>query len=166
MLENLLKKYNELLNFDGKSDPEKIASLKRIFERDIKNNTNFKFRNKQINPVHTIDSIGIDILFDHLTTEIVSQETRKREFEKERSLRLHWIKYHIEETKKECLEIFSVEENGRFKTYIFDKNENYVIILEKYRKKEEYYLLTAYYLRGGNLRKIENKMRRKLDQVL
>ncbi|KAA6311727.1 hypothetical protein EZS27_037205 [termite gut metagenome] len=42
--------------------------------------------------------------------------------------------------------VFSVAEPNGTRTYIYDKDEFYVIVLEPMRKKEEYYLLTAYYL--------------------
>lgn len=69
--------------------------MKGIFNRDIKNNTSFCFRSKQINP-HSVETDSMELLFNHLTTEIIDKKTRKRNFESERSKRLHWIKYHKE----------------------------------------------------------------------
>lgn len=43
---------------------------------------------------------------------------------------------------------FSVEEPDGIRTYIWDKDEDYVIVLEPLRNKDEYYLLTAITLRG------------------
>ncbi len=58
------------------------------------------------------------------------------------------IKYHIDNSQANNLLVFSVIENNAVITYIYDKNEYYVIILEKLRKTAGYYLLTAYYLTG------------------
>ena len=47
---NQLKKYNDLLDINGMSPLQRKTSLKGIFNRDITNNCNFKFRKKQITP--------------------------------------------------------------------------------------------------------------------
>jgi hypothetical protein len=64
--------------------------------------------------------------------------------------------------------VFSVAEPDGNRTYIYDKDEFYVIVLEPMRKKNEYYLLTAYYLDGKD--KVRDKMlkkyRRRLPDVL
>lgn len=64
--------------------------------------------------------------------------------------------------------IFSVKEPEGFRTYIYDKDEKYVIILEPLRNKNEYYLLTAYYLSGKDSKrdKIVKKYNRRLDEIL
>ena len=62
--------------------------------------------------------------------------------------------------------VFSCKEKQSIRTYIYDKEQKYVIILEPYRNKDEYYLLTAYHLTGPNKKKIENKYKRKLEDVL
>ena len=50
--------------------------------------------------------------------------------------------------------VFSVEEPDGKRTY-----EDYIIVLEPLRNKEEYYLLTAYYMEGKE--KARNKMAKK-----
>ena len=92
-------------------------------------------------------------LFRHLTTMITDKATNKREFDMSRSVRLHWIKYHIEEKKKDGV-----------RTYIYDQDELYVIVLEPMRKKDEYFLLTAYHLEGKD--KARDKMKRKYERRL
>ena len=52
--------------------------------------------------------------------------------------------------------VLSVEEPDGKRTYIWDKDEDYIIVLEPLRNKEEYYLLTAYYMEGKE--KARNKM--------
>jgi len=63
---------------------------------------------------------------------------------------------------------FSVKEPEGVRTYIYDTDEKYVIILEPLRNINQYYLLTAYHLMGKDAKrdKILNKYKRKLDEVL
>lgn len=72
-------------------------------------------------------------------------------FEKDRAIRLHWIKYHINECKSTNMGIFCYKDRikGRgdvVRTYIFDVEQNYVIVLEPQRSNVDYYLITAYFL--------------------
>jgi uncharacterized radical SAM superfamily Fe-S cluster-containing enzyme len=87
-----------------------------------------------------------------------------------RSVRLHWIRHHIEEQEKDNIFVFSVEEPCGIRTYIYDSNERYVIVLEPMRdlEKQEYALLTAYYEDGKDKerRKIMKKYKRRLPNVL
>ena len=162
---NLLKIYNQLLDIDYLKEKERLISLKGIFNRDIKNNPKFKFRSKQINPI-SVETDAMEILFEHLTTEMIDKKRRKRVFESERSKRLHWIKYHIDENKGTNMYVFSVQDPEGIRTYIYDEDEEYVIILEPYRKINEYYLLSAYYLKGRNRAKIKKKYSRRLHTVV
>ena len=166
MATNLLKRYPELLEIMHLSVQARNLDLRGVFDRDIQNNSSFRFKNKQINPTTKDGEIPMDTLFHHLTTVVTDEKTKKREFDIDRSVRLHWIKYHVEEKKKDKMLIFSCNEPQGIRTYIYDKEQKYVIILEPYRDKDEYYLLTAYYLTGRNDKKIENKYKRKLDIVL
>ena len=164
---NLLKVYSNLLELSALNTHQRNSSLKAIFNRDIATNTSFKFRTKLINPTSKDGEIPMDTLFSHLTTEIVDKETRKREFEIHRSLRLHWIKFHIEEKKASNMLIFSVNEPEGDRTYIYDKEEKYVIVLEPLRKKDEYYLLTAFNVRGKDAErdKYLKKYKRRLPNI-
>jgi hypothetical protein len=105
-------------------------------------------------------------LFNHLTKEVSDQVTRHREFEPKRSERLHWIRYHVEEKKAQGMLAFSVSELGQIRTYILDNDENYVIVLESFRNKTQYYLLTAYYLDGRNPDKMKSKYKRRLPEIV
>jgi hypothetical protein len=75
----------------------------------------------------------------------------------------------LEESKKERVEIFSVEERDQKKrvdiirTYIFDVDQKYVIVLDPQRSKRDYYLVTAYYL---NKEYGEKKIRKLLKKRL
>jgi hypothetical protein len=161
---NLVKAYNQLLEVAHMLPTEREASLLRIFRRDIEDNSSFLFRGKRINPIKG-ELIPMQTLFRHLTTEIVNKETRSRGFEIQRSIRLHWIKYHVDELKNEGVLVFSVQDTDGVRTYIFDVDERYVIVLEPYRNGQEYYLLTAYYLEERNAKKIKNKYNRRLPNV-
>ncbi len=163
---NLLKKYNQLLDINGLSPDVRTVSLRAIFNRDIGLNQGFNFRSKIINPTPKAGEIPMDTLFIHLTKKIVDKKTRRREFDLHRSVRLHWVKHHINERERNGMLIFSCKDKKGFRTYIYDQNEFYTIVLEPLRKVNEYYLLTAYHLRGGDRFKIENKYKRKLHEVL
>ncbi len=165
---NLLKKYNQLLELDSYNEQQRKESLLGIFNRDFIQNQHLNFRHKSIHPTPIDGEIKMEILFTHLTTVIVDKENKKREFDIHRSVRLHWIRYHIEEKKKDNMLVFSVKEPKGMRTYIYDKDEKYVIILEPKRNLSEYYLLTAYYLRGRDAKrnKILKKYRRRLKEVL
>jgi hypothetical protein len=165
---NLIKTYNSHLDIGGLSEYNRNKSLQGVFNRDITNNTNFKFRDKQITPTPAEGIIKMETLFTHLTTVIVDESTRKREFDIHRSCRLHWVRHHIDQNKKDNMLLFSVNEPNGNRTYLYDKDENYVIILEPLRNKKEYYLLTAYYLTGKDAKrdKILRKYMRRLNEVL
>jgi len=165
---NLIKKYNDLLDI-GAYDPfTRKKSLMGIFDRDITKNPSFKFQGKQITPTPKDGTIKMSTLYSHLTTVIVDEKTKKREFDRHRAVRLHWVKYHIEEKKKENMLIYSVKEPKGFRTYIYDKDEQYVIVLEPLKKVNEYYLLSAYYVRGKDSKKNKfvKKYKRRLKEVL
>jgi len=162
---NLLKTYPQLLEIDHLNESQRTISLKGIFKRDIEDNAEFVFRTKKINPVKgEIDAM--QILFKHLTTKIIDKKTNSREYEPQRSKRLHWIRYHTDENKKNRVLVFSVEDPEGIRTYIFDEEQKYVIILEPYRNEQEYYLITAYYLEGRNPEKIKRKYNRRLPNIV
>jgi hypothetical protein len=162
---NLLKVYNQLLEFVGMNAHARTQSLLGIFKRDIENNSAFRFRGKRINPTQGEEE-PMERLFNHLTKEVSDQVTRHREFEPKRSERLHWIRYHVEEKKAQGMLAFSVSELGQIRTYILDNDENYVIVLESFRNKTQYYLLTAYYLDGRNPDKMKSKYKRRLPEIV
>ena len=166
---NLLKVYNSLLELASLSEAQRIKSLRGVFRRDFEENTNFKFRSKQIKPTTADGEDSMERLFRHLTTCITDKATQHREFEMARSMRLHWIRHHIEERKQDNMFVFSVDEPlCGIRTYIYDKDENYVIVLEPLRNGTEYYLLTAYYLEGKDAArdKMMRKYKRRLPNIV
>ncbi|CAM1333372.1 hypothetical protein [Tenacibaculum aestuariivivum] len=165
---NLLKKYNDLLDVGAYNQYERTASLQAIFNRDIAGNEHFKFNKKRIQPTPLNGVIVMDTLFTHLTTVITDYNTKQRNFDVQRAVRLHWVKHHIDLKKEENILYFSVKEPQGNRTYIYDKDEKYVIVLEPLRKVDEYYLLTAYHLTGKDAKrnKILKKYKRKLTELL
>jgi len=158
---NQIKKYNSLLDIAGLSERDRKTSLKAIFDRDITANINFKFRSKQIQPTPKEGELKLDTLYAHLTTVVTDKKTRKREYDIHRSQRLHWLKHHIEEKRNDGMLVFSSKDKGGIRTYIYDIEEYYVIVLEPLRKIDEYYLLSAYHLRGRDKEKIANKYKKR-----
>jgi hypothetical protein len=165
---NLLKIYNQLLDFGAFNEPQRRQSLMGVFDRDFTNNQNLSYRSKQVTPTPANGVIEMATLFTHLTTEIIDKQTRRREFELQRSRRLHWVRFHIDERKPGNMMVFTVKEPEGFRTYIYDKDEKYVVVLEPLRDGNSYYLLSAYYVMGKDAQrdKFAKKYRRKLDVVL
>lgn len=172
---NILKKYPELLELAYLQESERTESLKSIFSRDIEDNPDLNFRKVKIYPIKD-DQPAMQTLFNHLTKEEMEEKdehgkiVRRRVFDMHRSVRLHWVRYHIEENKKDGMEIFSVEERikGRTvcRTYIFDIKQKYTIVLEPQRSKG-YYLLTAFYLnKSYGVEQMQKKLKNRLDEVL
>jgi len=166
--DHLLKHYPQLLELIHLNEKERKESLLRIFKRDIEDNANFSFRNKQIRPIKKDGQAPMQVLFHHLTTRSDKDEMG-REI-KARSQRLQWIKHHTDEASPIGVEIFSYEDRTDRKdvirTYIYDTEQNYVIILEPYRNGLDYYLLTAYHLHeSGGKKQILKKIQRKLPEV-
>ncbi|MCD4737330.1 MAG: hypothetical protein K8R53_14900 [Bacteroidales bacterium] len=173
---NLLKEYPQLLELGHLPELEKLNSIRRIFKRDIEVNPDLKFREKTIRPIKG-EEPSMQLLFKHLTTHEIEDvnsdgsKYKKRVFEMDRSQRLHWIKYHIEKRKKDNVEIFSIEERVKrgtvIRTYIYDKEQKYVIVLEPQRSKQDYYLLSAYYLnKSYGEKKMKKKMKKKIKKKL
>lgn len=177
---NLLKIYPELLELIGSvSDIRK--SLRGIYNRDIENNPDFKFRGIQIHPLKSEDGqIDMDRTFTHLTTkECVAYDDdgnelpeKHRMFDEKRSKRLHWINHHVHERTPENIEVFTVIEWDKKKrqdvkhTYIYDRTGRYVIIFDR-RQYKDFYLLTAYYLDEPYAEKaLKKKMKKRLSEVI
>lgn len=163
---NLTKIYAQHLEIAHLNEAQRKTSLKGVFDRDMVNNNNFKFQEKQIRPTKIEGEPPMQTLFHHLITRDDKDEKGNklgtRSFEMARSIRLHWIKFHINESKKENMVVFSyldrIDRVDVVRTYIYDVDEEYVIILEPQRSGTDYYLLTAYHLNEpGGKKQIENK---------
>ena len=164
---NKLMIYNQLLNIVGMGERERSDSLKGIFKRDFEEQIPV-FCDKNIHPTPKEDgAIPMETLFRHLTTEMIDKVTRERVFEIDRSMRLHWVRYHLGQKKSNNMLLFSVKEPEGIRTYYYDADEKYVIVLEPLRCGDAYYLLSAYYIKGKDAQrnKIEKKYKRKLDKL-
>lgn len=118
---NLAKKYPELLEIMHYNEFERKKSLRAIFDRDITDNDSFKFNDKQIRPTKKDGEIDLENVLHHITTEEVeiteeNKKIKKRIFEKYRSMRLHWIKPHIELSINDKIEYFSIIERDEKKS--------------------------------------------------
>lgn len=168
---NLLKNYSALLELSVyKNEFQRRESLMRIFKRDFVESGDifFYINKKKIGPTPSSDGkIKVETLFTHLTCEVENKQERNRVYDNNRAVRLHWVR-HLLLGNKAGLEVFSVEEKEGKKTYIYDKEEQYVIVLEPLRNKNEYYLLTAYKLTGKDAKrdKIMAKKKRALEVIL
>jgi hypothetical protein len=172
---NLLKVYPALLELLHLSERNRQISLYGVFKRDIEDNESFTFREKMIRPIKNQDgSPAMQTLFHHLTTRIEDstegKETKKRVFELDRSQRLHWIAFHVEEKAPMNIEVFSyldrTDGKDRKRTYIYDKKEKYVIILELQDTGRDYYLITAYYLNEPRgIKQITKKLKNRLPHI-
>lgn len=164
---NQIKKYNQLLELNAYSVKQRTVCLRQIYDRDIVPVKRIAFRAKPLNPTPHENKIDLDRHFFHLTTKTIDEKTKHRDYDKDRCERLHWVKFHIDEKKKEDVLVFSVKEPDGIRTYIYDCIEKYVIVLEPLRKVNEYYLLTAYLVQGKDKArdKFIKKFKRKLDVV-
>jgi hypothetical protein len=161
---NLLINYNRLLEIDHLERSSKERSLRGVFNRDFQGTINIEFYSKQVFPVPSEGGHPMEQLFWHLTTKNFDGNS-SREFDTHRAKRLHWVRHHLDLRTPRNVEVFSVLEAKGVRTYVFDKTENYIIVLEPYRNKSSYYLLTAYPLEGKSLYNFKNKLKRKLHII-
>lgn len=161
---NKLKKYSETLDVDYMRELDREISLKGVFERDFISSGN-SYRGRNIIPTPQDGKTAMEVLFLHLTRKTESPDTRNRIYDRDRAIRIHWIKHHFCNCDAaDYIEVFSVRDRDGIRTYIFNEGESYVIILEP-RGDSTYFLITAYYLQGANTKKIQNKKRRKLNEI-
>lgn len=165
---NLIKEYNQLLELSAFTTYQRTISLKGIFDRDFINCNSISFNNKRITPTPQDGVVTMDTLFFHLTTVMVDKVLRNRIFDNDRAVRLHWVKFHLL-LKKQNVLTFSVQEPEGFRTYIYDVEEKYVVVLEPKREGNEYYLLSAYKLTGKDTKRdkiLAKYNKRRLDILL
>ncbi|MEH6304687.1 hypothetical protein RYH73_03470 [Olivibacter sp. CPCC 100613] len=174
---NLLKVYSALLELSHLTENDRKSSLKRVFRRDFEESDR-DFLGKPIRPTKNINGdIDLDNLFHHLITVGSTIEDVQgnvgRIFDLYRSERLHWVKFHLENSHLEEIQVFSTEERDEKKrrnvnrTYLYNKTEKYVVVLEPQRSGLDYYLLSAYYLnKEYSIKQMNKKIKRKLSQIL
>ncbi len=79
--------------------------------------------------------------FNHIVTGLNENTRTPGRYKENRAIRVHWIKYIIENVNQK--EILYFEKNS--KHYFWAKNENYIVIVKE-TKKGQYYLVTAFYV--------------------
>jgi hypothetical protein len=175
---NLIVKYSKLLEIMHLNEFDRKESLRSIFNRDIQENADLKFLEKVIRPLKIDGQPSMETLFNHLIKEEIEEPDengnviKKRIFEKDRSMRLHWVRFHLDKNKTENVEIFSVIERDQKKrkdvtrTYVYDLEQEYVVVLEPQNSAKDYYLLTAYHLnKDWSPKSMKKKMKNKLPDV-
>lgn len=165
---NLIKTYNQLLDIQGLSEHQRTTSLKGVFDRDFTNRQPIHFNGRQVIPCPQDGAIEMATLFRHLTTIKIDYQTNQREFDIERSKRLHWARYHIDGKKAINMMLFTVKEPEGLRTYLYDEDEKYVIVLEPRVNKNVYFLLSAHYIQGKDAQrdKMKKKYKRRLNDIL
>lgn len=169
---NLLKKYPELLELASYNSYDRNICLQKIYKRDVEDYDLF-FRNSRIYPTkNENDGVTFATHFAHLTTKEYEEKDEngnvvaKRVFDMFRSVRLHWVKPHIEESTSEVDILVFSNDYPCVRTYIWNKKQNYVVILEPQRKPNSYYLITAYYLNEKkSIKQMENKYKKRMQGV-
>jgi hypothetical protein len=171
---NLLKKYPDLLELGFLDAAARERSLRAVFNRDVRDHPNLCCMRKQIRPLKREGEFPMETLFRHLTTREYKNEADhspgSRSFEMSRSQRLHWVRTHLEKVWSPGFDIFSYEDRvgGRsaIRTYVFNEQYAYVVILEPQRSGQDYYLLTAYYIdEPGGLKQIKKKQAKRLPKI-
>lgn len=178
MIFNLTKKYPDLLDILGLNDYQRKEILQKIFDRDITDKVPFQFRTKNIRPTKLEGQVDLDNVLHHLTSHEIDVEEngrkfQRRVFESDRSQRLHWLRSHIDEDIKASIEVFSAIERDKkkrkdvTKTYIYNQDEKYVVVLEPQRSNTDYYLLTAYHLnKPYSEKQMKKKMKKRLAEIV
>lgn len=155
---NLLKEYNTLLDWLYADLQENLKSIYRVFSRDFIEKSPVYFNGQVVHPLPADGDYQMERQFEHLTTVVVDKTTNKRSFDHQRAIRIHWILHHLMMKKSDNMLLFSVPREER--VYILDKDEKYVIILEKLRKDTSFFLLTAFLLEDDMYRKILKRYKR------
>jgi hypothetical protein len=165
---NQIKTYNQHLDLSGLNPQQRGTSLKAIFDRDFTNKQPIMFNNKTVIPCPLNGAIEMDTLFAHLTTVIVDKKINRRDFDIQRSKRLHWVRFHIDLKKTSNMLVFTVKEPSGLRTYLYDDDEKYVIVFEPRVKANIYFLLTAYHLEGKDAQrdKIKRKYARRIAEPI
>lgn len=178
MATNYLKIFNQHLEINHLTEYQRSVSLQAIFDRDIADNEVFNFQTKIIRPLKKEDKYDVASLFKHLTHRTDEEKDKKgviikkRDvFDFERSKRLHWVLPHINQKVIDNVDVFSaysrIDGKNVIRTFIHNKNEDYILILEPQKSGLDYYFITAYYLeeKYGGLKMIKQKYKNRLPDI-
>jgi hypothetical protein len=148
------------INVDFHSDVEwnrLILRLYQLFKHDFIDN---KPHLQSI--IISFDERKIDSPFEEGFWHVIQRGKDYRTFDKQRSKRLPWCKPIIENVSdREVLCWNYLEDNNRIRTYLWLKDYDYIVILEK--RKYSYILITAFWVDGpGSVRNYEGKYAKRL----
>ncbi len=161
---NLNKEFDEFLDIIGKSPDDAMASLRLIFNRDMINFPCKEFNGRVM--VYTRDPLDAERQLNHLVKKKINGE--RKYIDNERAKRLHWVKYFLENAlKRNKYWVFSYKHPKEgIRTYIYHKNLKFIVILEPNIDKNEYYLITAYYVLGTGIEDIKDLYAQKLPNII
>lgn len=98
-----------------------------------------------------IDEFGYEEGFWHLVTRGQGED---RYLDTRRAERLPWCAAVIGNVESEDVTRWDYREpSGRIRTYLWLEREDYVVIVERSRRGDCYFLVTTYYVEGNSTRK-------------
>lgn len=153
----------ELIDTNGEWE-DIVNRLYLVFVNDLKNRMIYFESRRVIFDNRKTDS-DKENAFWHLIDKEKDKEKDNRLFDPRRAERLGWIRPIIENSHcPDILKFDYVEDNGKVRTYLWLKEYNFVVILEKQTRNRSNLaaLITAFYVSGKkniNLQyKYENKV--------
>lgn len=166
---NLLCKYDSFLELSHLDEKGARFELRSIFRRDFESNTIY-FLHVPLSPMPG-EAENLERVFEHLISYDPGKN-RFREFDRGRSKLLHWVLPHVDsaQASADCLlghnfDVFQIDEKGATKAYVLNHHKKYLVVLEKQRKSQSFFLVTAFPLSDDRrYKEILNKMKR--GQVL
>lgn len=147
----------ETLDLNGSWD-ETLAALYDIFKRDFIERPLY-YREWRVFHDRRKDDSGKEEGFWHLITKNDPKEGRLPDFD--RAKRLPWARPLIENLdEKEVVSWDYIEGNKKIRTYIWLRDHDYVVILEK-GKNNIAFIITAFYVDGESRRR---NLKKKYEQ--
>lgn len=140
---------------------ENLAELYAIFEHDFITNTAFLNKAVAVDINRSAQLHGKPKVFWHVITREkqiqvrrgrITQTKKIRKFDENRAKRIRWIKHLIlnfDDTRNNIFSFFytetSGENRGKLRFYIWARDHDYVVILEKLGKNRSF-LVTAFFV--------------------
>ncbi|MES2286842.1 MAG: hypothetical protein V4547_14225 [Bacteroidota bacterium] len=158
---NLDTRFADFLNIFG-TPAEVEAALMPVFLRDMVDHPCMHFNGKPI--VYVRGPLDAQRAFNHLTKK--EEDGGRKYFDFDRAKRLHWVKYFLEKglTKNKFWVFSYVHPKHGLRTYIYHKKLKFVVILEP--SPNEYFLVSAFYVKGTGIESMEKKFANKLPNLM
>ena len=150
--------FSSVINLEDKNNDEIIELLYEIFKNDFIDNRTYLAEEIYIDPIsNDIEpSVNKEKIFWHIITR-VHQKSKKREFDKERAIRIKWIKSIILNYADTQIKLFyNYEKNNKIRLYLWAYNVDFVVIIQKLGKRSSY-LVTSFYIDKNYNRNIYQK---------